>query len=137
MKKQNIRFFGKLAVVLFLTSHLLISCDNKNKKQENDTQTAKDTVQTEVNQFGGLALYTVRDAMAEDAKETLKTVAEDGYLNIEAAGYNEGKFYGMSPSEFASYLKEVNLKPVSTHQSSVTLENADTLIADAKAAGFE
>ncbi|MBT8308583.1 MAG: sugar phosphate isomerase/epimerase, partial [Maribacter sp.] len=38
-------------------------------------------------QFGGLALYTVRNAMGEDAKATLKAVADAGYKNIEAAGY--------------------------------------------------
>jgi hypothetical protein len=30
------------------------------------------------NQFGGLALYTVRDAMGVDAKATLSSVAEIG-----------------------------------------------------------
>ena len=45
--------------------------------------------------FGGLALYTVRDNMGEDAKATLQKVADAGYAYIEAAGYNEGKFYGI------------------------------------------
>lgn len=87
--------------------------------------------------FGGLALYTVRDNMGEDAKATLKKVADAGYAYIEAAGYNEGKFYGMAPKEFKAYLKSIGLKPVSTHQGSVTLENADEQIAAVKAAGFE
>ncbi len=87
--------------------------------------------------FGGLALYTVRENMGEDAKATLKKVADAGYAYIEAAGYNEGKFYGMEPQEFKSYLERVGLTPVSTHQGTVTLENADQQIADVKAAGFE
>ena len=87
--------------------------------------------------LGGLALYTVRDAMGEDAKGTLKRVAEIGYRNIEAAGYADGKYYGMSPEDFKAYLAELDLKPISTHQSSVTLENADQEMADAKAAGFQ
>ena len=87
--------------------------------------------------FGGLALYTVRDNMGEDAKATLQKVADAGYAYIEAAGYNEGKFYGMEPQEFKSYLESVGLTPVSTHMGMVTLENADQLIADTKAAGFE
>ncbi len=86
--------------------------------------------------FGGLALYTVRDDMGTNAKATLQAVAEAGYRNIEAAGYNEGKFYGMTPKEFKKYLKELGLKPVSTHQGAVTMENADTMMADVKAAGF-
>ena len=87
--------------------------------------------------FGGLALYTVRDDMGTDAKATLKAVADAGYKNIESAGYADGKFYNMSPADFKKYLKEVGLKPISTHQGSVTLENADTMIADVKKAGFK
>ena len=87
--------------------------------------------------FGGLALYTVRDNMGEDAKATLQKVADAGYSYIEAAGYNKGKFYGMEPQEFKSYLKSIGLTPVSTHMGGVTLENADQQIADTKAAGFE
>ena len=89
------------------------------------------------NQFGGLALYTVRNDMGVDAKATLKTVAEIGYQNVEAAGYKDGKYYDMTPEDFNAYLKELNLTPVSTHQSAITLDNADVMFADAKAAGFE
>ncbi len=87
--------------------------------------------------FGGLALYTVRDDMLKNAVETLKAVADAGYAYVEAAGYNEGKFYGMKPQDFNKTLKEVGLEPVSTHQGGLTLENADQMIADVKAAGFK
>ena len=87
--------------------------------------------------FGGLALYTVRDDMAKDAKTTLKAVADAGYKYVEAAGYDNGKFYGMTPKEFKEELKKLGLTPISTHQGSVTLENADAQIADVKAAGFK
>lgn len=87
--------------------------------------------------FGGLALYTVRDAMGNDPKETLKEVATLGYEYIEAAGYDNGKFYGMKPEEFKKYLETIGLTPLSTHQSSITFENADQMIADVKAAGFK
>ncbi len=87
--------------------------------------------------FGGLALYTVRDDMATHPKETLQKVADMGYKYIEAAGYENGKFYGMAPVEFKNYLEELGLVPMSTHQGSVTLENVDEMIKDVKAAGFE
>ncbi len=87
--------------------------------------------------FGGLALYTVRNAMGSDAKTTLQVVADTGYKNIEAAGYADGKFYNMSPTDFKKYLDELGLNPISTHQGSVTLDNADAMMADVKAAGFE
>lgn len=87
--------------------------------------------------YGGLALYTVRNDMETNARATLLAVAEAGYKNIEAAGYDEEKFYNMSPVAFKKLLKEMGLRPISTHQGSVTLENADEMIADVKAAGFK
>jgi len=86
--------------------------------------------------FGGLALYTVRNDMGKDAKATLKAVSDAGYINIEAAGYKNGKYYNMSPEDFKTLLKQLNLNPISTHQSAITLDNADVMFADAKKAGF-
>ncbi len=87
--------------------------------------------------YGGLALYTVRDDMGNDAIKTLKAVADAGYIHIEAAGYNEGKFYNMSPADFNKTVHSMGLNPISTHQGSVTLDNADAMMADVKAAGFQ
>lgn len=86
--------------------------------------------------FGGVALYTLRDDMAKEPKETLKKVSEIGYKYIEAAGYENGKFYGMEPEEFNKFTKKLGLEPLSTHQAMVTLENADEMISNVKAAGF-
>lgn len=86
---------------------------------------------------GGLALYTVRDAMGENPKTTLDKVAAAGYDYIEAAGYKDGQYYRMAPKDFKAYAQSLGLETVSTHQSSITLANADQQLADAKAAGFE
>ncbi len=87
--------------------------------------------------LGGLALYTLRDTMGVDPRAALRQVAADGYAYIEAAGYQDGKFYGMSPTEFKSFLDEVGLKPMSSHNGGITMDNLDQTIADVKAAGFE
>ncbi len=137
MKIPKVFSRGQCMLPLLFIFMLLLSCRESKKDQQNQADTLQDSTSLEAKQFGGLALYTVRDAMGQNPKETLKTVAQDGYLNIEAAGYDEGMFYGMTPADFASYLKEINLKPVSTHQGTATLENADQMIADVKAAGFE
>ena len=86
--------------------------------------------------MGGLALYTLRAEMSKNPVATLEEVSKTGYAYVEAAGYQKGKFYGMSPQEFRSELNQLGLQPLSTHQGSVTLENADSMIADVKAAGF-
>lgn len=88
-------------------------------------------------QFGGLALYTLREEMSENPKAVLKEVAQAGYAYVEAAGYKDGTYYGMRPDEFKKALHAAGLRPMSTHQPTVTLENADQLIADAKGAGFK
>ncbi len=124
------------SAIILAISFSFFSCKEKNMAPK-EPVTTETPVQEEVGNFGGLALYTVRDAMGENAKTTLKAVADAGYKNIEAAGYEDGKFYGMPPAEFKAYLDELGLNPISTHQGSVTLENADQMMADVKAAGFE
>jgi sugar phosphate isomerase/epimerase len=78
----------------------------------------------------------VRDAM-KDARATLEKVAQAGYVNVESAGYENGKFYNLSPADFKSLLNEMKLTPISSHQGTVTFENIDQQIADLKAAGFQ
>lgn len=111
----------RLALIAILTLSLLGRNSNQVLAQE---------------QFGGLALYTVREEMSKNPKAVLEEVAQSGYSYVEAAGYKEGKYYGMKPSDFRQLLQAVGLNPMSTHQPTVTLENADQLIADAKEAGF-
>lgn len=128
---KKISFHAILAATLLF----FVSC-KETKKAEPADNTTEEVVIAE-NNFGGLALYTVRDDMSTDAKATLKAVADAGYKNIEAAGYSDGKFYNMTPADFKAFVDKLELVPVSTHHSDVTLENADTMMADVKAAGFE
>lgn len=116
MKDFKNEFVKILFVLCFLT--ILSSCESRD-------------------QYGGATLYTVRDQMDQDPEATLKGIADIGYEYIEATGYQDGKFYKWTPEEFRKYLEELDLQPVSTHQGTVTLENADQMIADVKAAGFK
>ncbi len=86
---------------------------------------------------GGLTLYTVRTEMGDNPEQTLKEVAEVGYKYIEAASYQNGKFYNMTPEDFKNHLDGLGLIPLSTHQGSATLDNIDEEIAAVKAAGFK
>jgi len=115
---NNFKISGRIGLWIIALTFFFI---NENNAQE---------------KFGGLALYTVRQEMNKDPLETLEKVAEAGYAYVESAGYRKGKFYEMEPSEFNSKLKSLGLQPLSAHQGSVTLENADAMIADVKAAGF-
>ena len=64
----------------------------------------------------GLQLYTVRDAMKEDAAGTLAKVAAIGYNSVEGATYTGSqKFYGLDPIAFKALLKTNNLVMPSAH----------------------
>ncbi|PPK88048.1 sugar phosphate isomerase/epimerase [Neolewinella xylanilytica] len=126
-------YFSFLCIALLLT---LSSCGTSSSPD--NAEVAANTVsETATDQFGGIALYTLRDTMGKDPRAVLQAVADLGYEYIEAAGYSDGKYYGMEPAAFKAMLDEVGLKPMSSHQSSMTRENAKKEIADAKAAGFE
>ena len=117
------------SLTLFLGLSLgIFSCGPASETSTKDTEAPAN--------FGGLALYTVRDSMASNPKATLAAVADAGYAYVESADYAEGKFYGMTPTEFKSVLDSLGLKAISAHMGMVTLENADQLIADVKAAGI-
>ena len=75
--------------------------------------------------------------MMKEARATLEKVAQAGYLNVESSGYNNGKFYNLSPADFKSLLDEMKLIPLSSHQGTVNFENIDQQIADLKLAGFK
>ena len=121
------KIIHSLSIFLALALGFL-SCSTATTSEENVLETN--------NQIGGLALYTLRDSMAINPKATLKAVADAGYAYVESADYAEGKFYGMTPAEFKSTLDSLGLTAISAHMGMVTLENADQLIADVKAAGI-
>ncbi len=65
--------------------------------------------------FIGLQLYSVRQDMDEDAKATVAKVGQMGYKFVEAAGYSDGKFYGMSPTEFKDHCEANGLMFLGSH----------------------
>jgi sugar phosphate isomerase/epimerase len=83
----------------------------------------------------GLALYTLRDEMAKDPDGTLATVARIGYNWVEAAGYSEGRFYNLKPSDFQKLVEKHGLKLISSH-SMVNQANIDRAAGDAAEAGL-
>jgi sugar phosphate isomerase/epimerase len=65
----------------------------------------------------GLQLFTIRDAMAEDAIAALKTVAALGYEDLETYGYDAEKdtYYGYASADFKSILEDLQLTASSGH----------------------
>ena len=93
-----------------------------------------------------LQLYSVRQDMDSSAVWTIEQVAKIGYKYVEAAGYKDGKFYGMDPVAFAELLKKNGIDFLSSHTGQPVPDSAnwnktmawwDTCIAAHKAAGVK
>ena len=63
----------------------------------------------------GLQLWTVKEDMARDAKDTLKKVASYGYKQIESFEGKSGMFWGMSNKDFSKYLDGLGTRIISSH----------------------
>ncbi len=84
----------------------------------------------------GVQLYTVRDDMAKDPVGTLRQVARIGYQDVELAGYQNRKFYGMEPLAFKRLLNDLGLTTNSGHISPDRLLNDwEATVADAATLG--
>ncbi len=63
----------------------------------------------------GLQLYTLRDVIAANPKETLKQVASYGYKQIEGYEGPQGMFWSMSNTDFKKYMDDLGMEFVSSH----------------------
>lgn len=97
MKNYNRRHFLKTTVIAGTGALFLPSCSSENRT------------------LTGIQLYTLRDHMNENPQDTLEKVRAIGYREVEAAGYNNGKFYDLSPSAFKQALDDAGLKLISGH----------------------
>lgn len=98
---------------------LLSSCtqSKENKQAEVDGVSKNISIQ----------LYSVREDIQRDFKGTIAKVAEAGYKGVEAANYNDGKFYGLTPEEFKNEIEAVGMEVISSHTARPLEENiADT-----------
>ena len=92
----------------------------------------------------GLQLWSVKDDMKNDAKGTIEKVGAMGYQFVEAAGYGDGKFYGIEPAEFKVLAEANKLSFLASHTGqglpdsvkwAETMAWWDTCVAAHKAAG--
>ena len=88
---------------------LLSSCTQSKGNSESATNNA------DVGKNIYIQLYSVRDAIGADFSGTIAKVAQAGYTGVEAASYNDGQFYGMSPEEFKAAIEAVGMEVLSSH----------------------
>lgn len=82
----------------------------------------------------GLQLYTLRALLAKEPKETLKKVADIGFTEVETFGFANGKYFGMTPAEFKSYLSSLGMVTPSGHYMPDQLKKDWDQTVDAAAA---
>jgi len=63
----------------------------------------------------GIQLWSVRDDLAKDPKGVLKQLASYGYKQIESFEGGKGIFWGMTNTEFKSYMDELGMKIIASH----------------------
>lgn len=114
MKRISSLFVLALVGSLFVLS----GCNQGQKKEAEEVKKNKDIY---------LQLYSLRDDIKADYAGTIAKVAEMGYTGVEAAGYNDGKFYGLEPADFKKSIEDAGLKVLSSHAGRPLAENtADT-----------
>jgi sugar phosphate isomerase/epimerase len=73
------------------------------------------TAEKESSKEIGIQLYSVRDDMKKDPESSVKKIGKMGYAFVEAAGYADGKFYGMEPAAFTALVESSNMNFLSSH----------------------
>ena len=81
------------------------------------------------NKVIGLQIYTLRNKLRDGLEGVLEKIAEIGYKNIEAFGYNNGKLLGTGPAELKSMVDGLDLNVISSHMGiqRMNIENMDTV----------
>lgn len=118
-----------IVALAFFASGIMVSCTPQKTQKE-----------------VGIQLWSVRDDMKADPKGTIEKVGAMGYTFIEAAGYGDGKFYGMEPADFKALVDANGLNFYSSHCGQAVPDSAgwetsmawwDTCIAAHSAAGVK
>lgn len=73
-----------------------------------------------------IQLYSVRDDIKADYLSTIAEVAEIGYTGVEAAGYADGKFYGLSPVDFKKSIEDEQMVILSSHTTRALADSLAT-----------
>lgn len=83
----------------------------------------------------GIQLWSVRDDLGKDPKGVLRQLASYGYKQIESFEGGKGMFWGMSNTEFKSYMNELGMKIIASH-CDIT-KDFEKKAADAAAIGMK
>jgi sugar phosphate isomerase/epimerase len=83
----------------------------------------------------GIQLWTVKEDLAANAKDTLKKLSEAGYKQIESFEGKQGIFWGWKNTEFKKYMDDLGMAIVSAHCN--ISDGFEKKAADAAAIGMK
>ena len=63
----------------------------------------------------GLQLWTVKEDMGSNAKDTLRKISSYGYKQIESFEGQKGMFWGWKNTEFKKYMDDLGMNIISSH----------------------
>src|SRR5688572_10540800 len=98
-RKEFLKLSGGLALAGLVSKPGFASCSNSGDK---------------LKEFG-IQLWSVRDDLGKDPKGVLKQLASYGYKQIESFEGSKGIFWGMTNTEFKSYMDELGMKIIASH----------------------
>lgn len=73
----------------------------------------------------GLQLYSVRDSIQVNVPRAIQKVGAMGYSFVEAAGYDNGKFYGLPPLDFKALCEKNGLELFGSHTGQLLPDSAN------------
>lgn len=131
----NRRKFIQMSAILGAGALLPLQfCNPKREESKRSTEASIGSSEGTLNDFG-LQLYSVKENMAQDAKETIRAIAGFGYTQIEGFDGGKGIFWGMSNKDFKSFVDDLGLDFIASHCN--TFENLEKLAEEAGEIGMK
>lgn len=139
-RREFLRLSAVLASGLVLPFYSCSSGNNSEQQQAADTLAGNNTTAANtgsvIERFG-IQLWTVKEQMAKDPRETLKQLSSYGYKQIESFDGQSGIFWGMTNKEFKDYVESLGMTLVSTHTQANDVKDFEQKVAKCAEVGMK
>lgn len=134
-RRKFIKTAGMLSAGAIIAPGLACKAKAESAKTDSEAEGKKEI---------GIQIYSLRDQIAVSLEKTMEGVANIGYTNIEAYGYENRKILGKTPKEFKELLNSFGMSMPSIHSvtevssgegKQAILDAMKITVEDAKAAG--
>lgn len=120
------RKFIKLGSALTVGAFIPLQfCTSPNRTESDETTETSDRAGKGSLSDFGLQLYSVKEDMAKDAKDTIEKISMFGYTQIEGFDGGKGIFWGMKNTEFKTFTSDLGLDFIASHAN--TYENLEMM----------